>query len=138
MVDLTDCDREPIHVPGTIQPHGVLLALTEPALTVAQVSDNAPLQLALSVDDILGRPLSTIIDPASVDELREALRDERWYETNPLRIQANGVRFDGILHRHDGATILELEPNPGPPTTDADVPPVPAGFDADSTRDYPG
>jgi len=30
MVDLTDCDREPIHVPGTIQPYGVLLVLTEP------------------------------------------------------------------------------------------------------------
>ena len=27
MVDLNDCDREPIHVPGTIQPFGVLLAL---------------------------------------------------------------------------------------------------------------
>ena len=26
-VDLTTCDREPIHVPGAIQPHGVLLAL---------------------------------------------------------------------------------------------------------------
>jgi signal transduction histidine kinase len=39
MVDLTDCDREPIHVPGTIQPYGVLLVLTEPALTVAQVSE---------------------------------------------------------------------------------------------------
>ena len=27
MADLTDCDREPIHIPGTIQPHGVLLVL---------------------------------------------------------------------------------------------------------------
>jgi two-component system, chemotaxis family, sensor kinase Cph1 len=25
--DLTDCDREPIHVPGAIQPHGVLLVV---------------------------------------------------------------------------------------------------------------
>src|SRR5437868_302356 len=27
LVDLTDCDREPIHIPGTIQPYGVRLAL---------------------------------------------------------------------------------------------------------------
>ena len=40
MVDLTDCDREPIHIPGTIQPYGVLFVLAEPALTVAQVSEN--------------------------------------------------------------------------------------------------
>ena len=46
MVDLTDCDREPIHIPGTIQPYGVLLALAEPALTVAQVSENVGDHLA--------------------------------------------------------------------------------------------
>ena len=116
MADLTDCDREPIHIPGTIQPHGVLLVLAEPALTVAQVSDNVREHLSLGVEDVLGRPLSTLIDPGSVDEVREALRDERWYETNPLRLRANGVPFDGIVHRHDGAAILELEPNPEPPT----------------------
>ena len=115
MADLNDCDREPIHIPGTIQPHGVLLVLAEPALTVAQVSDNVREHLSLGVEDVLGRPLSTLIDPASVDEVREALRDERWYETNPLRLQANGALFDGIVHRHEGAAILELEPNPEPP-----------------------
>ena len=26
-VDLTNCDREPIHIPGAIQPVGLLLAL---------------------------------------------------------------------------------------------------------------
>ncbi|KQO12442.1 hypothetical protein [Paenibacillus sp. Leaf72] len=25
-IDLTNCDKEPIHIPGYIQPHGVLLA----------------------------------------------------------------------------------------------------------------
>ena len=51
-----------------------------------------------------------MIDSASVEAVRESLRDERWYETNPLRIQANGVPFDGIVHRYDGAAILELDP----------------------------
>ena len=27
-VDLTNCDREPIHIPGAIQPFGFLLALS--------------------------------------------------------------------------------------------------------------
>ena len=40
MVDLTNCDREPIHIPGSIQPHGVLLVMTEPELVVIQVSEN--------------------------------------------------------------------------------------------------
>lgn len=36
-VDLTNCDREPIHIPGAIQPHGVLLACRGDAFTVVQV-----------------------------------------------------------------------------------------------------
>jgi chemotaxis family two-component system sensor kinase Cph1 len=34
---------------------------------------------------------------------------------NPLPIRARGREFDGLVHRHGGAAILELEPNPGPP-----------------------
>jgi len=26
-VDLTNCDREPIHIPGSIQPHGAMLVI---------------------------------------------------------------------------------------------------------------
>ena len=32
--DLTDCDREPIHIPGSIQPHGLLLVVEAAGLTV--------------------------------------------------------------------------------------------------------
>ena len=38
VADLTNCDREPIHIPGAIQPHGVLLVLREPSLTICQAS----------------------------------------------------------------------------------------------------
>jgi len=112
VVDLTDCDREPIHIPGAIQPYGVLLVLSEPALTVAQVSENVGDHFPLGVDDVLGQPLSTLIDRQSADQIGEMLREERWYETNPFHITAYGKRFDGIVHRHKGAAILELEPNP--------------------------
>jgi light-regulated signal transduction histidine kinase (bacteriophytochrome) len=53
MVGLTDCDREPIHIPGTIQPFGVLMVLTEPSLTIMQVSENVDDHLSVRVDDVL-------------------------------------------------------------------------------------
>jgi chemotaxis family two-component system sensor kinase Cph1 len=115
MVDLTDCDREPIHIPGLIQPFGVLFVLAEPSLTVTQVSENVGDHLPLGVDEVLGQPLATVLDPASVAAVGAALRDERWHDLNPLPIAARGKQFDGIVHRHAGAAILELEPNPGPP-----------------------
>ncbi|HEV8246606.1 MAG TPA: hypothetical protein VGP93_12595, partial [Polyangiaceae bacterium] len=117
MVDPTDCDREPIHIPGTIQPFGVLLVLTEPSLTVAQVSENLGNYLPLDAAGALGQPLSSVIDPTSVEQVRESLREQRWLDVNPLHISAHGRQFDGIVHRHEGAAILELEPNPGPPTS---------------------
>ena len=112
MVDVTDCDREPIHIPGTIQPFGVLFVLAEPSLTITQVSENVGDHLPFRVEEVLGRPLSTMMDPASVAEVREALGEERWQDMNPLQIGAHGRQFDGIVHRHEGAAILELEPNP--------------------------
>jgi two-component system, chemotaxis family, sensor kinase Cph1 len=114
MVDVTDCDREPIHIPGTIQRFGLLFVLAEPSLTITQVSDNIGDHLPFRVEEVLGRPLSTMMDAASVAAVREALEEERWHDMNPLKIGAHGRQFDGIVHRHAGAAIVELEPNPGP------------------------
>jgi light-regulated signal transduction histidine kinase (bacteriophytochrome) len=91
------------------------MVLAEPSLTITQISENVDDHLSVRVDEVLGQPLSTLLDPASTAAVREALVDARWHDLNPLQILALGKRFDGIVHRHDGAAILELEPNPGPP-----------------------
>ena len=39
--DLTNCEREQIHLAGSVQPYGILLALREPALRIVQISANA-------------------------------------------------------------------------------------------------
>src|SRR6478735_3258264 len=111
VVDLNECDREPIQIPGTIQPFGVLFALDE-EMKVTQVSENVSDHLSLRVDEVLGRPLSESVDPAGAEEVRSVLREQRWHDANPLSIGAGGRRFDGIVHHHEGAAILELEPNP--------------------------
>ena len=37
-IDLSDCEREPIRAPGSIQPHGALVVLHEPDLVVTAAS----------------------------------------------------------------------------------------------------
>ena len=49
-VDLTTCDREPIHIPGAILPHGAMLVLECDTLRV--------LQAAGDTAGLLGRPLA--------------------------------------------------------------------------------
>ena len=110
VVDLSTCDREPIHVPGAIQPHGVLFTLSMPDLTVTQVSESVVHHLGVGVDDVLGRPLAGVLTRASAERVAAVLAQGSWRDENPLRVTAHHAEHDGILHEHDGVAILELEP----------------------------
>src|SRR5580692_5624738 len=48
--DLTTCDREPIHIPGSIQPHGVLLVVDRRRYAVEQVAGDSASMLGLEPD----------------------------------------------------------------------------------------
>jgi two-component system, chemotaxis family, sensor kinase Cph1 len=111
-VDLTNCDREPIHIPGSIQPHGVLLALREPDLIVTHASESVASHLGCSTSEVLGTPLHEVIDSSSALQVRSALASPKVGDVNPIDVRARGAHFDGIVHRHGGVAILELEPRP--------------------------
>jgi len=104
------CDREPIHIPGGIQPHGALAVVVEPTLTVTQASENFATLTGIAAAQIIGKPLSTLLDDLGSRNLRDALARAHPEESNPLRLVVNGRRFDGIVHRHEGATVVEFEP----------------------------
>ena len=53
--DISACDREPIHIPGSIQPHGLLLALDPADRTLVQTSAN----VSALIGEVLGQPLDT-------------------------------------------------------------------------------
>ncbi len=105
--DLSQCDREPIHLLGGIQPHGVLLAFSEPDLTLAVVSANTEALLGRPPEALLGRPLAEVLHASSLALLTRALSQPF---TRSLRLEAAGRFFIGLLHRGDGLAVLELEP----------------------------
>ena len=114
-IDLTSCDREPIHVPGRIQPHGVLLVLAEPDLRIMQASTSTAQYLGRAAESLLGQPLAALLGDEYVQYLRNTL-DIETIDQNPLyiwtsQLGAGGQHFDGLIHRHNGALILELEPS---------------------------
>ncbi|AUX42499.1 histidine kinase [Sorangium cellulosum] len=109
-VDLTNCDREPIHIPGSVQPHGALFVLQEPELVVTQVSANVGQFFGMGPEEVLGAPLGKVLGEVAGEHVRQALDRGHLEESNPLALAVSGSPFDGILHRHLGATILEIEP----------------------------
>jgi two-component system, chemotaxis family, sensor kinase Cph1 len=125
-VDLTNCDREPIHILGNIQPHGLLLVLKEPELTIIQVSNNTLPLIGLPLDQILNQPLATLLEDAQIDYLRRCLQRVS-LERNPLyiftvKIKGSAQIFDGIVHRIHGLVVLELEPTKLPQSQEVPVP----------------
>lgn len=112
-VDLTNCDREPIHIPGLIQPHGTLLVLQEPDLTIIQVGSNTFELIGQHPQDLLGKPLSALLAPKQIATIRQCLSED-FEHVNPLDISikraAKLLRFDGIVHRQKALIFLELEP----------------------------
>ncbi|MBW4621752.1 MAG: GAF domain-containing protein [Cyanosarcina radialis HA8281-LM2] len=126
-VDLTNCDREPIHIPGLIQPHGVLLVIKEPELEIVQVSNNTFSLLDRDPQQLLGQPLSDLLDADRIAAIWQCLSED-FESANPLDIAIRAtaandgpgefLRFDGIVHRSDGAIVLELEPKTTQQPTD--------------------
>jgi light-regulated signal transduction histidine kinase (bacteriophytochrome) len=116
-IDLDNCAREPIHIPGSIQPRGVLAVVHEPAFEVRQVSANVAELLGRPVDEVVGRHLSALIgseQAARVERVASASASGSLRQHNPLEcvLDVDGERraFDAILHREAGGVLLvELE-----------------------------
>lgn len=113
-VDLASCDRERIHVPGSTQPHGLFLALTEPDLRVVKVSSNVTAHVGVPEDQVLFHGIGDLLDDPSVGLLRAALASPDPRAASPVRFTARASRggrsFDGILCRSGALVLVELEP----------------------------
>ncbi len=112
-VDLTNCDREPIHIPGSIQPHAVLIVLEEPALQILQVTANVEECLGCKPEHLCGRQLDGMLKPEDLAYLKEQVLnrplDAAPHYLPPLVVGDKGFRFEGLVHRHQGVLVLELE-----------------------------
>ena len=102
------CDREPIHVPGAIQPHGVLVVLDTHRFEIQQVSANSADLFGVTPADAFGRPLSALVG-ASADKLLGAVRAARTTLGEPILAEVNGSLFDVRAHYHQGVAIVEFE-----------------------------
>jgi two-component system, chemotaxis family, sensor kinase Cph1 len=119
--DLTNCDREPIHIPGSIQPHGVLLALDAQTLRVVQVGGDTERLLGATLQDLLGNTLEARVGPAALDHLKVMLAETpsapRAMFAFETVVQHQGVTLDAIIHLNDGVIVVEFEPRAGNDTS---------------------
>jgi light-regulated signal transduction histidine kinase (bacteriophytochrome) len=112
-VDLTNCDREPIHQLGRVQSYGTLLAVSQDWI-VQHCSENAAGLLGLPEDSLLGRPLSDLIVSDGFERLRSNLRAAGQQDGTTrlfdVVLTARGQGFDVSMHYSGAHLIVELEP----------------------------
>ncbi|MBJ9976603.1 GAF domain-containing protein [Pseudomonas sp. S75] len=111
-VNLTNCDREPIQIPGSIQPHGCLIACDASAGVVLRHSANTPALLGCG-EQVNGRTLQAVLGDQVAHDIRNALARTRDASRPALLFAVplpSGDRFDIAAHRFKGSTIIEFEP----------------------------
>ncbi|MBL0405278.1 GAF domain-containing protein [Microvirga aerilata] len=120
-LDLTSCDREPIHVPGSIQPHGILLALDPETLSIYQAAGETEGTVGRAVDGLPGEYAEAVLGAQAVHLIRSAgvQSTEPLYLGNIPAPADPSRHLDVTAHRRDGIFILELEPSTPHPETAA-------------------
>ncbi len=113
-LDVGSCDREPIHIPGSIQPHGFLLALDDSG-RIAADSANAAQYFAAAPERMFRATLSELFGPATARGLQAALAAETLTAATRLlpTVHLGTDTFETVAHlapsERGPLTILEFE-----------------------------
>ena len=109
---LDACAREPIHVPGSIQPHGVLMAVSAKTKAIVFASDNTERLFGKKADQLIGRPVLDLFGDET-DTILSLVAEETPLPVKTARIDIGGVACDAVASRSDGDIIVEFEPVTG-------------------------
>ncbi|MFS0773627.1 histidine kinase dimerization/phosphoacceptor domain -containing protein [Sphingomonas sp. 1P08PE] len=106
-VDLTGCDREPIHVPGSIQPHGLLLIAEARTLQVVAGAGDLegrldPAWLGAALPDLLGQDVAALMAPVTAGPGGTVVG---------APVVTAAERLDVAFHRAGDLLLAELEPS---------------------------
>ena len=111
-VNLTNCDREPIHQLGRIQGFGALIAVNSDWF-VAHRSTNLEVILGDGRTIAIGDRLERLIAPAAIAELRSSaaalVLEDQVERLFGLQLFGGGELFDCALHSSGANTIIEIE-----------------------------
>lgn len=115
-VNLTNCDREPIHIPGSIQAHGAMLVIDPVTQRLLFASANVASLTGYNGVLIPGTDISLIAGDKNAHDFRNAAAKVREPGLSSviigLRFPGRSTLFDAIVHSHKGHIFVEFEPSP--------------------------
>lgn len=110
-VDLTECDREPIHIPGSIQPHGLMLVADRDTLSVSHAAGD--IETRLGVADWRGQALAALVGDPIASRIARMAESSGTAGFAGQATGALGELMDVSAHVSGDHVIVEIEPGPG-------------------------
>ncbi len=115
-VDLTNCDREPIHIPGKIQAHGFLITVSVENSEITYASENVSQYLSITTANILGKNAAVVNELLTENQgfdilslLKLGLSQGDFDIINPYKLLIGEAPFYLIIHRSKNQFVLEFE-----------------------------
>ncbi|SKB98400.1 ATP-binding protein [Dyadobacter psychrophilus] len=112
LVNLTNCESEPIHIPGSIQPHGFMLGVNSQNYLIDFCSENCAEYIGIPPQMILGKTLTDIFPAQESDGFKEYAAAERIDSAKPFVFSKDDISYNTTVHKSNETLILELEPFP--------------------------
>jgi len=114
-VDLTNCDREPIHIPGSIQPHGAMIVCDPASFIILFYSSNLGEVTGYAGGAPVGLPLSVVLGEQVAHDVRNAAAKAGGSEIAGVvmgaKLPTAYTLVDLVIHRHKDRTLVEIEPS---------------------------
>lgn len=115
-VNLSNCDREPIHIPGQIQSHGFLIVLDK-EVRVSYFSDNIYSYITDLNKDLLGSSIDYLETFIGISFQPHFLKNliassgskNRFEKNNPVPVEIGGYGYFLIISKNAGQILLEFE-----------------------------
>lgn len=112
-LDTSSCEREEIHIPDAIQPHGALIVLDAGLAKATAHSDNLGAHLGFSPPGLLNGPASLVFPEGFLRDLETALPLTNSNHSGTIELGPERKPFDFLAHRGDDEVLIELEPTVG-------------------------
>jgi len=108
-ISITNCEAEPIHIPGSIQPYGYLLALNKSDNTIQYCSENCTVLFNKPLNQILGKPLSEFFKKEDADSfiIYSAKTEDA---VKPFAFTLGNQSFHITAFSTNENTVMEFEP----------------------------
>ena len=108
---LTSCDKEPIHIPGSVQPHGSLLIIRASDHRITHASQNFSWRGDQQTADLIGKSLSDVLGVESADWLEKRLAASK-IDVRPSylgTLASTNARYEVLAHLSGASILLEFE-----------------------------